>query len=171
MGVAAETLEEAAHLLVHHGVMHDAIDEIGFLRGGRQFAVEQQVAGLEEVAVFGEVGDRIAAIEQHACVAVDIGDLGLAACRRGETGVVSEDAGLGIKLADVDDFGADGAVVDRERIVLVAYFERAGLNVGAGAGFRVHDPNPRYLTAGMSCRARPKRPMRLERHFDPAVFG
>ena len=81
VGVAAEALEEAAHLLVDHGVMGDAVVEVGLLRGGRQFAVEQQVAGLEEVAVLGEVLDRIAAIEQDALVAVDVGDLGLAARR------------------------------------------------------------------------------------------
>ena len=114
MRVAAEALEEAAHLLVHHGVMHDAIDEIGLLRRGRQLAVEQEIAGLEEVAVLGEIGDRIAAIEQHALVAVDIGDLGFAAPGRGETRVVGEDAGLGVELADVQNLGANRSVVDRE---------------------------------------------------------
>ena len=68
-------VEEAVHLLVHHGVARDAVVEIGLLRRGRQLAVEQQVAGLEEVAVLGELLDRIAAIEQDALVAVDIGDL------------------------------------------------------------------------------------------------
>ncbi len=76
MRVAAEALEEAAHLLVHHRVAGHAIVEVGFLRGGRQFAVQQQIAGLEEVAVFGELFDRVAAIEQDAFVAVDVGDLG-----------------------------------------------------------------------------------------------
>ena len=90
MRVAAEALEEPAHLLVHHGVARDAIVEIGLLRRRRQFAVEQQVAGLQEVAVLGQLFDRIAAIEQDALVAVDIGDLGLAARRRGEAGVVGE---------------------------------------------------------------------------------
>ena len=69
--------KKRAHLLVHHRVAGDAIVEIGLLRGGRQFAVEQQVAGLEEVAVLGELVDRIAAIEQDARVAVDIGDLAI----------------------------------------------------------------------------------------------
>ena len=57
--------------------MGDAIVEIVLLRLRRQLAVEQQVAGLEEVAVLGELLDRIAAIEQDALVAVDIGDLRL----------------------------------------------------------------------------------------------
>ena len=75
MRVAPEAVEEARHLLVHHRVARDAIVEIGFLRRGRQFAVKQQIAGLEEVAVLGELVDRIAAIEQDAFVAVDEGDL------------------------------------------------------------------------------------------------
>ena len=81
MRVAPEALEEPAHLLVHHGVARDAIVEVRLLGGGRQFAVEQQIAGLEEVAVLGQLLDRIAAIEQDAFVAVDIGDLGLRSCR------------------------------------------------------------------------------------------
>ena len=137
MGVAPETLEEPAHLLVHHRVMDHAVDEIGFLGGGRQFAVEQEVAGLEEIAVLGQIVDRIAAIEQNALVAVDIGDLGFARAGRGETRIVGEDAGLGVKLRNVDHFGADGPVVDRKIKVLVAEFQRAGLDVGAG--LRVHD--------------------------------
>ena len=64
MGVAAEALEEPGHLLVNHGVMDHALVEIVFLRLGRQLAVEQQVAGFEEVAVFGELLDRIAAVFQ-----------------------------------------------------------------------------------------------------------
>src|SRR5262249_4906882 len=75
--------------------------------------------------------------EQHALVAVDVGDLGLAARGRREARVVSEDAGLVIKLADVQHFGADRALVDRERIALVAECQLAGL--GSGAGLRVHD--------------------------------
>ena len=78
MRVAAEAAEEARHLLVHHRVVRDAVVEIVLLRRGRQLAVEQQVADLEEVAVLGQLLDRIAAIEQDALVAVDVGDLGLA---------------------------------------------------------------------------------------------
>ena len=81
MRVAAEALEEPAHLLVHHRVMDHAIVEIRLLPGGRQFAVKQQVTGLEKIAVLGQIVDRVAAIEQHALVTVDIGDLGFAARR------------------------------------------------------------------------------------------
>ena len=94
MGIAAEAREEPVHLLVDHRVIGHAVVEVGLLRLRRQFAVEQQVAGLEEVAVLGELLDRVAAIEQDALVAVDIGDLRLAGRRRGEAGVVGEAAGF-----------------------------------------------------------------------------
>ncbi len=78
MRIAAEAGEEARHLLVHHRVARHAIVEIVLLRLGRQFAVEQQVADFEEIAVLGQLVDRIAAMEQNAFVAVDEGDAGLA---------------------------------------------------------------------------------------------
>src|ERR1700752_989528 len=112
MGIAPETLKESAHLLVNHGVMGHAIDEVGFLRRRRQLTVEKEIAGLEKVAVLGEVGNRVTAIKQDALVAVDIGDLGLAAPRGREAGVVGENAGFGRELADVQPLRAQRAVVN-----------------------------------------------------------
>ena len=127
--VAPEALEEAAHLLVDHRVAVHAIVEVLLLRLGGQFAVEQQVAGLEEVTVFGELLDRVAAIEQDAFVAVDVGDLGLAASRRGEARVVGEDAGLPVELGNVDHVRTDRAFVHREGVVLLADGELRGFGV------------------------------------------
>ena len=127
MGVAAEALEEAVHLVMHHGVARDAIVEIRLLGGGRQLSVEQQVAGLEEVAVLGELIDRVAAIEQDALVAVDIGDLRLGCCGRGKAGIVGEHPGLAIELGDVDDARADGAFFYRQFHGLVVDCECAGV--------------------------------------------
>jgi hypothetical protein len=42
---------------------------------GREFPVQQQVAGLEEVALLGELLDRVAAVFEDTGIAVDIGDL------------------------------------------------------------------------------------------------
>ena len=75
MGIAPEALKEPRHLLVHHRVMGDGVLEFAALRGVRQLAVVEQIAGLDEVAVLGQLFDRIAAIEQDAFVAVDVGDL------------------------------------------------------------------------------------------------
>ena len=45
VSVTAETIEEMAQLLVHHGVVLDGADERFFFLCGWQFAVQQQVAG------------------------------------------------------------------------------------------------------------------------------
>jgi len=137
MGVAAEALKEPAHLLVDHGVMDHAVVEILLLRGGRQLAVKQQIAGLKEVAVLGQIFDRIAAVKQHAFIAVDIGDLRLAACRRREAGIVSEDARLAVQLAYVQHLRTDRPVKHRKRMVLFAERQFASLDVRAG--LCVHD--------------------------------
>ena len=131
MGVAAKTLEEAGHLLVHHGVVDHAMVKILLLRWGRKLPVEQEIAGLEEVAVLGQLLDRIATVFENAGIAVDIGDLRLAARGRGEAGVVGEHARLGIELGNVDHIGPNGATQNREVVGLVADRERCGLAVRA----------------------------------------
>ena len=112
--VAAEALEEPGHLLVHHGVALDRGVEVGLLLGVRQLAAQQQEADIEEIAVHRELLDRIAAIQQHALVAVDVGDARLAARRREESGVEREDAGLSGQGADVDDVRSDRPGEDRQ---------------------------------------------------------
>ena len=86
--------------------------EVGLLRRRRQFAVEKQVAGLEEVAMLGELLDRIAAVEQDPFVAVDEGDLRFAGGGRRESGIVGEDAGLLVESADIDDLRTERPVAD-----------------------------------------------------------
>ncbi len=78
MRVATEAGEEAVHLVVNHRVTGHGRVELGLLLGGGQFPVEQQVAGLKEVAAFGELLDGVTPIEQDAFVTVDIGDLAFA---------------------------------------------------------------------------------------------
>ena len=58
--------------------------------------------------------DRVAAIEQLALVAVDVGDRRIAGGRRQEARVVGELAGLAVERADVDDVRTDGPGEDRE---------------------------------------------------------
>src|SRR5215468_7418522 len=64
--------------------------------------------------MLGELVDRVAAIKQHALVAVDEGDLGLATRRRGEARIVSEAAGVLIERVDVDHIGPHRALADRQ---------------------------------------------------------
>ncbi len=78
MRVTTEAGEELRHLLVDHRVTGHAVIEIGLLGCCWQFTVKQQVAGFEEVAMFSKLINRIAAIQQHAFIAIDICDLGFA---------------------------------------------------------------------------------------------
>jgi hypothetical protein len=103
-----------------------------FLLGVRQFAVQQQVAGFQEVAVLGQLLDRVAAVQQLALVAVDVGDARVARRGRHEARVVGELAGLAVQLADVDDVRADRAFVDRHVDRWAAVGERQG-------GFGIRD--------------------------------
>ncbi len=137
MGVAAEALEEAVHLVMHHGVARDAVIEIGLLGRGRQLAVEEQVAGLEEIAVLGELLDRIAPIQQHTLVAVDIGDLRLAARGRGEARIVRERTGLGVELRDVEDARTDRAGFHRQLDVLVLEIQSCVVRAHASSPFQL----------------------------------
>jgi hypothetical protein len=71
--------------------------------------MEQQIADLHEIAFFGQVLDRVAAMEQHTLVAVDIGYPGFASAGGGIAGVEGEMVGAVIQLADIDDIGAQGS--------------------------------------------------------------
>jgi hypothetical protein len=86
VSVAAEALEEAVELGVQHRVVGDVAFELAEFVGGRQLAVQQQVADFQEARLLGQLVDRIAAVQQNAGVAVDIGDLALARGGRGEAG-------------------------------------------------------------------------------------
>ena len=100
--VATETGIELGQLLMHHRMVLDGFFEIDLLLGIRQFAVLQQVGHLKEIAVFGQLLDRVTAIEEFALVAIDKGDLGLAASRRKKTGVVGKQSGLAAQRANID---------------------------------------------------------------------
>ena len=134
MRVTAEALEEPAHLFMDHRVAGHAIVKICLLRGGRQFAVEQEVTRLQEIPVLGELLNRIAAIEQDTLVAIDIGDLGLTAGRGGESRVIGEHPALAVKLRNVDDVGTDRAGINRHVPVIITDRQCAGFILGAGLG-------------------------------------
>jgi hypothetical protein len=102
-------------------VIGDVVVELLELGGVRQFAVQQQIADLEEARLLGQLIDGIAPVQQHALVAVDEGDLALAARRRGEAGVVGEDVGFGVQLSDIDDGGTVGSRQDRQLDGLAAH--------------------------------------------------
>ncbi len=107
--IATEAAEEGRQLLVHHRVARDRLGEGAELVRARQVAVQEEVGHLHERRFLGELVDRIAAVQQHAGIAVDIGQPAFAARGRGETRIVGENAGLAVELSDIDDVRAGGA--------------------------------------------------------------
>jgi hypothetical protein len=81
VGVVLEALHELLDVLVEHRVVGDLLGPRLQLLVSGQLAEQNQVGRFEVVAVFGQLFDRVAAIEQLALVAVDVGD-GAAAVRR-----------------------------------------------------------------------------------------
>ena len=161
MRVAPETVEETVHLVVHHGVAGDAIVELGLLRGGRQLAIQKHVAGLQEIAVLGELVDRIAPVEEHALVAVNVGDLRFRARGRGEARVISEHARLGVELADIDNRRPDRPFKDRQFDGFSTRVKGGGgrgrrldgfVALGEGGGGRRHPASPMKLKALLHCK-------------------
>ena len=111
--VTAEASQEKLHLLVHHGVAKDARVEFAALLPVGKFSIEQQVAGVEVIAMSSQLLDGVAAVQQFALVAVDVGDGRLARRSRQEPRIVGEHAGLTIQLADVNHVRTDGALINR----------------------------------------------------------
>ena len=66
MGVAREAVVEQPHVLVQHRVPAELVAEVFELARGRQLAVDQQVGDFDEVAIRGQLLDRVAAIAQDA---------------------------------------------------------------------------------------------------------
>ena len=144
MGVAAEAAIELAELLMNHRVVRDVVDELVLLRLVRQVALHQQVGDFHEVALLGEFGDVVPAMEQQAFVAVDVGDFRTARAGRGEARIVGEHAGVAVELADIDQTRPDRAVNDRHFVGL------AGFVVGKRRGRLGHWMNSFQLDSGMA---------------------
>ena len=107
MRVAPEAVVELAQLLVDHGVQHDTAFELGQLFPVGQLAVQQQVSHFQERGLLRELVDRIAAMQQDAFVAVDIGDAALASRGAAVAGIVREEIKVGVQLANVEHRRAD----------------------------------------------------------------
>jgi len=108
VGIAAETVEEGLQLLMNHGVVLDGADELGLFFLARQFAIEQQVAGFQVVRLLGELLDGVAAVQQDALIAVDIGDLLLARGGRHEARIKGEPT-RGGQAPHIDYIGTNSA--------------------------------------------------------------
>ena len=119
MGVVLEALHELLDVLVDHRVERDLAHPRVQLRRRRQFAEDDQVGRLQVGAVFGQLVDRIAAVEQDALVPVDVGNPAAArggVLERRVVGHQTEVLGRRPDLAEID--GADRAMLDRNLVLL-----------------------------------------------------
>src|SRR6201747_2195453 len=93
--------------------------------------------------MLGQLVDRIAAIQQDALVAVDEGDVALAARGRGEPRIVGEHVRLAVQLADVQDLRSLGAAEGRQLVGLVLVGQRGradGLDLALSHGRLLERP-------------------------------
>ena len=98
---------------MHHRIVGDAPDVFVILLFRRQLAFQKQITGLHEVALFGQLFDRVSAIEQLALVPVDIRNGRTAGSRRHESGIIRKLSGRVVQLPDIDTVRADRALVNR----------------------------------------------------------
>ena len=106
--VAREPVEEPLEVLVEQRVPLDLGGELLQLIGRRQLAVDQQVADLDERRLLRQLLDRVAAVAQDACVAVDVADRALRRRRVDEATVERGVAGLGQQRTQRDAVGSLG---------------------------------------------------------------
>src|SRR5207249_11807343 len=78
---ATATLSLHDALPIYQGVHRDVPLPHAEVRGRGQLALDDQVGGLEEAALLGQLLDRVAAVAEDAALAVDVADLALASGR------------------------------------------------------------------------------------------
>ena len=132
VGVVAEALHERLDVLVHERVDRDLVRPRVELGLRRQLAVDQEVGDLEVGRLLRQLLDRVAAVLQHAVVAVEVGD-GRATRRRvHERRVVRHQAEVVVGDLDLAQRGgADRAVLDRDLVRLARPVVRDGQRVGS----------------------------------------
>ena len=95
VGVVVEPVDEPlAHVLVDVRVVRDVGRPLLELRLVGQLALQQQVRDLEVGRLLGQLLDRVPAVAQDACVAVEVGDRRLAGCGLHVGRVVDEQVGV-----------------------------------------------------------------------------
>src|SRR5680860_1237076 len=129
VGIAPEPGEETVHLLVNHRVHGYTLRKILELRLRWQFTVKQQMAGFEEVSIFRELVDRVAAVKQDSFLAIDICDLGLATGSESEPRVKSETPRLTVMPCYVDDIRTNTALINRQILLFAIKCQSRGFLV------------------------------------------
>jgi hypothetical protein len=92
----------------------DAHAEIGKLLLIGKLAVVEEISHLDERTLCRQLLDGIAAIQQDALIAIDVGDTAFGTGRRHETRIESENTVVFVESANVYDVRADGPGAHRQ---------------------------------------------------------
>ncbi len=104
-----KAVEESQQRFIDHRVAGDVSLVGGQLPGIGQYTVDQQVGDFHEGTLGRQLLDWIAAIQQHAVFAVDVGDLAFAAGGYAEGRVEGEDTVILVDRGHVEHVGTNGA--------------------------------------------------------------
>jgi hypothetical protein len=74
---------------------------------GRQPAIDQQIGDFQVARVLGQLLDRVAAVQEHPLIAVDIGDFAFGAGRGHEARVIGEDAQIPGEMRNIEHVGSE----------------------------------------------------------------
>ena len=88
--------------------------EFSFLLGIRQLALEQQIRDFEKIRFFRQLLNRVAAVQKHARVAINIGQAGQARAGSAKARIKGEHSAFAVEIADVDDLWANAARYGRQ---------------------------------------------------------
>ena len=111
---------------MQHGVIGHTLAEFLILRGIGQIAIQQQIGNFEEARFFGQLINGIAAIQQNAGIAINIGDGAFAGSGRAIAGVKGENPKIAIKLADIGNLRPQRAAQQGQRRAFVGAIQRDG---------------------------------------------
>jgi len=129
--VVMEPVEEAQQRLVDHRVISDVAGELLQLLAAGKLSEKHEIRYFHERALLGELLHRIASVQKHSGIAVDVRDLAVGGRCETESRVVSEDAEVPIDRGNVDYGGSDGAGADRElRLALRSSIDELELFLG-----------------------------------------
>jgi hypothetical protein len=105
--IMMKALEEAQELLVEHRMACDRGFEGVQLALARQIAVDQEVCNFQETRFRRQLLNRVPAIQEHAGVTVDIGNLAFGAGRGHEARIVGEHSEILSQMRDIENVGAN----------------------------------------------------------------
>ena len=133
---------------MQHGVIGHTLAEFLILRGIGQVAIQQQVGDFKEARFFGQLLNGIAAIEQHAGIAINVSNGAFAGSGGAIARIESENAKIAIKLADIRDLRPQRAAQQRQCRAFIGTIQGDG---NGPLGLRGHARLPQEQCATVRC--------------------